>query len=393
MEVSRRGVQKKLSKPDYFTGKERAPKFEQSLQGATGKPTGLRKPFKKIEMAKLESSGRELTCWASCPEVTSNKRLEKKEATELNEIYTENLPSEITEGQFMQKLDAFKPMKVHKVDVGLKCYAFVNVGDPENVPLAVNHLNNTAFKGCRLVVRGPDQSRSCERPVESLELELPPLEKVDKYLSRGTKTLLPSRKASGRRQTYYAVPLEMRSMMLVEMLSGCFKVTDWIVEIAKIQGEVGLMVMESFPQMPFFWAMNLTPDVYVKMCKLFNVLSKVTDRQPFLRRKDVQRGLRCMAEYPGVSGEWNRCWTVDVVDHKVILFYVDSGSTACVPAETVKALDDDQFWAIAPLVQPFFLQQGVLGNQKMDGAILKGNVVGFHEAEPHILKFSKSDDS
>ncbi|XP_051901803.1 tudor domain-containing protein 10-like [Pristis pectinata] len=239
----------------------------------------------------------------------------------------------------------------------------------------------------RLVVR------SCDRPVESLDLELPPLEKVDQDSSKGTKTLSSSGKTKDGSLINYAVPLEMRSLMLVEMLSSCFKATAWIVESAKVRGEVGLMVMETYPQMPFFWAMNLIPDTYVKMCQLFNALSVVTHDQPFLKKEDVQRGRRCMAEYPGESGEWNRCWIVDVVENKVILFYVDSGNTACVPAAAVKALNDDKFWAVPPLVQPFVLQQGVLGNQKMDGTILKGNVVGFHEAEPHILKFSKSDDS
>ncbi|XP_072404896.1 tudor domain-containing protein 10-like isoform X5 [Chiloscyllium punctatum] len=218
-----------------------------------------------------------------------------------------------------------------------------------------------------------------------------PLEKIDKDLS--LETLCISRTVKDGNRISYAIPLEMRSLALVQMLTSCFKDIGWMAESRKVHGDVGLMVMDTFPHMPYFWAMNLIPETYVKMCQLFNTLSVVTQEQPFLKEEEVRRGQRCVAEFPGEGGEWNRCWIVDVVESRVILFYVDSGSTACVPASSVKSLDSDEFWTIPPLVQPFVLQQaGVMGNRKMDGIILKGRIVGFHEAEPHILRFSITDE-
>ncbi|XP_078288060.1 tudor domain-containing protein 10-like [Rhinoraja longicauda] len=353
---------------------------------------GLKKPLEKIEMDKPESSNRQLAPRLFCPEGASNKKLEIKKTAGLkkNELYIGNLPSDTTEDQIMQLFAAFEPVRVRRIASGLKCYAFVDLGTPQNVMLAVSHLNNTIYSGRRLIVRDLVKPRSCEIPVELLDQELPPLEKIDKDSDEDTGTLPCPGRTRDRSETSYAVPLEMRSLLQMEMLSSCFKNTEWIVEISKVRGEVGLMVMETFPQMPFFWAVNLTPETYMKMCQLFNALSVVTQDQPFLKKGEVQRGRRCMAEYPGDFGDWNRCWIVDVVKSKVVLLYVDSGNTACVPAAAVKALDDDKFWVVPPLVQPFVLHQGksahrrstrVLGNQKMDGTILKGNVIGFHETE------------
>ncbi|XP_067832202.1 tudor domain-containing protein 10-like isoform X2 [Heptranchias perlo] len=439
---------------------------------------GLRKPLEKMRMAKNESGDKQQARRVFCLEGTPNKRSESRKTTGLikNEVYIGNLPSEMIEDQIMQLFAAYEPVKVRKVVSGLKCYAFVDVGDAENVALAVSHLNNTFYSGRRLVVRDLAESRSSERPTEMelpalekvdkdsssqsseesqfvsrpikdgsqssnavplemsyafvdvgdaenvalavshlnntfysgrrlvvrdlaesrsserpTEMELPALEKIDKdsnsQSSEGTEFQFVSRPIKDGSQTSYAVPLEMRSLTLVQMLTSCFKDIGWLAESTKVHGEVGLMVMDTFPRVPYFWAINLTPETYVKMCQLFNALSVVTQEQPFLKKSNVQRGQRCMAEFPGEGGEWNRCWIVDVVESRVILFYVDSGSTACVPTTSVKSLDNDEFWTVPPLVQPFVLQQGVMGNRKMDGTILKGRVVGFHEAEPHILKF------
>ncbi|XP_048381730.1 tudor domain-containing protein 10-like [Stegostoma tigrinum] len=351
---------------------------------------GLRKPLEKMKMTTNESCEKQVARRVIHGEGVSNRRLEPKTAKGLRkkDVYIGNLPSEIAEEQILQLFAAFEPVKVRKIVSGLKCYAFVDVGDAENVALAVNHLNNTIYNGRRLVVRDLCEPRGSERLTEATDIELPPLEKVDKDPSLGNKTLCISRPVRDGGQISYAIPLEMRSLTLVQMLTSCFKDIGWMAESTKVHGDVGLMVMDTFPHMPYFWAMNLTPETYVKMCQLFSTLSVVTQEQPFLKEEEVQRGRRCMAEFPGEAGEWNRCWIVDVVESRVILFYVDSGSTACVPASSVKSLDKDEFWTISPLVQPFVLQQGVMGNRKMDGVILKGRIVGFHEAEPHILRFS-----
>ncbi|XP_060676717.1 tudor domain-containing protein 10-like isoform X1 [Hemiscyllium ocellatum] len=355
---------------------------------------GLRKPLQKMKMATNESIEKQVARRVIHREGASSRRQEPKNSKGPRKkgIYIGNLPSEIAEEQVQKLFAAFEPVTVRKIVSGLKCYAFVDVGDAENVALAISHLNNTIYNGRRLVVRELCESRGSERWTETTEVELPPLEKVDKDLSLGNKTLCISRTVKDGSQISYAIPLEMRSLTLVQMLTNCFKDVGWMAESIKVHGDVGLMVMDTFPHMPYFWAMNLTPETYVKMCQLFNTLSVVTQEQPFLKEEEVRRGQRCVAEFPGEGGEWNRCWIVDVVESQVILFYVDSGSTACVPASSVKSLDSDEFWAIPPLVQPFVLQQGVMGNRKMDGIILKGRIVGFHEAEPHILRFSITDE-
>ncbi|XP_060676718.1 tudor domain-containing protein 10-like isoform X2 [Hemiscyllium ocellatum] len=353
---------------------------------------GLRKPLQKMKMATNESIEKQVARRVIHREGASSRRQEPKNSKGPRKkgIYIGNLPSEIAEEQVQKLFAAFEPVTVRKIVSGLKCYAFVDVGDAENVALAISHLNNTIYNGRRLVVRELCESRGSERWTETTEVELPPLEKVDKDLS--LETLCISRTVKDGSQISYAIPLEMRSLTLVQMLTNCFKDVGWMAESIKVHGDVGLMVMDTFPHMPYFWAMNLTPETYVKMCQLFNTLSVVTQEQPFLKEEEVRRGQRCVAEFPGEGGEWNRCWIVDVVESQVILFYVDSGSTACVPASSVKSLDSDEFWAIPPLVQPFVLQQGVMGNRKMDGIILKGRIVGFHEAEPHILRFSITDE-
>ncbi|XP_055521142.1 tudor domain-containing protein 10-like [Leucoraja erinacea] len=311
-------------------------------------------------MAKPESSNGQLASRACSPEGPSNNKLETKRTAGLkkNEVYIGNLPSDITEDQIMQLFAAFEPVTVRRIVSGLKCFAFVDVGNPQNMTLAVSHINNTIYCGRRLIVRDLVISRSCERPLELLDQELLPLEKVDNDSGKAARAVPCPGRSRDRSEPVYAVPLEMRSLLQVEVLSSCFKTTEWIVESASVRGEVGLMVMETFPQMPFFWAMNLTPETYMKMCQLFTALSVVTQDQPFLMKAEVQRGRRCMAEYPGESGDWNRCWIVDVVEDKAILLYVDSGNTACVPAAAVKSLDKDEFWNVPPLVQPFVLHQG-----------------------------------
>ncbi|XP_072404891.1 tudor domain-containing protein 10-like isoform X1 [Chiloscyllium punctatum] len=356
---------------------------------------GLRKPLQKMKMATNESSEKQVARRMIHREGASNRRQEPKNSKGPRKkgIYIGNLPSEIAEEQIQKLFAAFEPVTVRKIVSGLKCYAFVDVGDAENVALAISHLNNTIYNGRRLVVRELCESRGSERLTQTTEVELPPLEKIDKDLSLGNKTLCISRTVKDGNRISYAIPLEMRSLALVQMLTSCFKDIGWMAESRKVHGDVGLMVMDTFPHMPYFWAMNLIPETYVKMCQLFNTLSVVTQEQPFLKEEEVRRGQRCVAEFPGEGGEWNRCWIVDVVESRVILFYVDSGSTACVPASSVKSLDSDEFWTIPPLVQPFVLQQaGVMGNRKMDGIILKGRIVGFHEAEPHILRFSITDE-
>ncbi|GCB82336.1 hypothetical protein scyTo_0022313, partial [Scyliorhinus torazame] len=76
------------------------------------------------------------------------------------------------------------PIDIFPLSLG--SFAFVDVGLAENVALAVSHLNNTIYNGRRLVVRDLCESRGGESSAEVTEVELPPLEKVDKDSSAGS---------------------------------------------------------------------------------------------------------------------------------------------------------------------------------------------------------------
>ncbi|XP_048476265.1 uncharacterized protein LOC125487861 [Rhincodon typus] len=137
---------------------------------------GLRKPLEKMKMTTNESCEKQAARRVIHSEGASNRRLEPKTAKGLRkkDVYIGNLPSEIAEEQILQLFAAFEPVKVRKIVSGLKCYAFVDVGDAENVMLAVNHLNNTIYNGRRLVVRDLCESRGSERLTEATDVELPP---------------------------------------------------------------------------------------------------------------------------------------------------------------------------------------------------------------------------
>ncbi|XP_042296212.1 tudor domain-containing protein 10 [Sceloporus undulatus] len=191
-------------------------------------------------------------------------------------------------------------------------------------------------------------------------------------------------------KVHYGVPMEMRSLFLLHMLKDCFKDGDWLFSVSKVVGKVGLLVMESMPQTPYFWAIILTKECYQKMQKLFTDLGAVESRLPFLTKKEAQRGMRCLAECTvGDEGKaWNRCWIFDKIEDLAVVFFVDFGCSAMLPLTSLRKLDMDEFWSISPLAQPFMLQDEVLPSQIMMRQILEGTVVGPLEREPQILKFT-----
>ncbi|XP_048359450.1 tudor domain-containing protein 10-like [Sphaerodactylus townsendi] len=116
-----------------------------------------------------------------------------------------------------------------------------------------------------------------------------------------------------KKKSLYAVPLEMRSSFLVQMLRDCFVVPDWLGTICKISGEAALLVTDTVPQTPYFWAIHLTEESHRNMQRLFSILAEVESQMPFLPKQEVQRGTRCMAEcIVGEEGtawnRWQRIW-------------------------------------------------------------------------------------
>ncbi|KAK6467116.1 tudor domain-containing protein 10-like [Huso huso] len=206
-----------------------------------------------------------------------------------------------------------------------------------------------------------------------------------------------------RRRFVYAVPTEMRGCTLVHILRDCFGELVWLQSITELCGEVGLLLTETHPQTPFFWAIHLSEGAHADMLRLFTALAEAEEesRQPFLTKSDVYRGKRCLAELiqtEGEEGAWNRAWVRSVlislpcvwqgVVRSVLISLPWRGGNVCrgvlcgfdttatIPVMSLRALEDEAFWKIPPLAQPFMLEQDILSPRKLIRAVIKGNVTG-----------------
>ncbi|MBN3287538.1 TDR10 protein, partial [Polyodon spathula] len=212
-----------------------------------------------------------------------------------------------------------------------------------------------------------------------------------------------------RRRFVYAVPTEMRGSTLVHVLSDCFGELGWLQSITELCGEVGLLLTETHPQTPFFWAIHLSEGAHADMLSLFTALAEEEEstRQPFLTKSNVYRGRRCLAELIQTEekeGAWNRAWVLDVVGVFAgvlragrawvldvvgvfaVVFFVDFGSTATIPVMSLRALEDEAFWKIPPLAQPFMLERDILSPRKLIRAVIKGKVTGSCTSEGASLQ-------
>ncbi|XP_063002327.1 tudor domain-containing protein 10 [Elgaria multicarinata webbii] len=266
-------------------------------------------------------------------------------------------------------------------------FGFLELTSPEAVQLAIQQLDGNLVNGRPLKVAVSEDRRVHQPPKINLEmpdLELVSYEELDPVPKAGTQSALPL-----KLKVCYAVPMEMRSSFLLHMLRDCFNNVGWLFSVAKVLGKVGLLVMDTIPQTPYFWAIHLTEECHQNMLKLFTSLAEVESQLPFLAKQDVQRGTRCLAEcIVGDEGKaWNRCWVLDKSEDLAVVFFVDFGCLSTVTLNSLRKLDKDEFWVINPLAQPFMLQEDVLPPQVMMRQILEGEVVGPWLKEPHILKF------
>uniref|UniRef100_A0ABM5F559 Tudor domain-containing protein 10 n=1 Tax=Pogona vitticeps TaxID=103695 RepID=A0ABM5F559_9SAUR len=350
------------------------------------------------------------------------------------EIFIGNLPLHVKEVEIAVLLKDFGVKSVKKFFSNFKSFSFVELVSPEAAQLAVQRLNGIPWGGQRITValkdnwqgHGPPRNRTeklpkaatkedrqvCASPQNNTEMpvqratnkeqpvhesppdtaEMPDLEEVPweelgfncDPVSKSDAQLCPS----VTREVRYAVPMEMRSSFLLQMCKECFKDTTWLFSMANVQGKTGLLVMDTLPQTPYFWAIRLTEECHQKMQTLFTVLAEAERRLPFLAKRDVQTGMRCLAECSVGEEEtaWNRCWVLDRGEDLAIVFFMDFGRSIAVPLNSLRHLDEDKFWAISPLAQPFVLQDEVLPHQLMRREIIEGTVVGPSE-EPQILKF------
>ncbi|XP_054829269.1 tudor domain-containing protein 10 [Eublepharis macularius] len=324
----------------------------------------------------------------------------KKKGTE---IFVGNLPPNITEEEIVLLFKDFGLKAVRKKQTSaFKSFAFLDVASPEVVQLAVQTMNGNVVNGQRIVVSVSEERRSPE--FKKNHMEMPDLEPVPNGLpvgngagersSKEDKTdLIPKTGIQTapplKKNNLYAIPIEMRSSFLVLMLKDCFKDLGWLITICRISGEAGLLVTDTVPQTPFFWAIHLTEENHQNMHKLFSSLAEVESQLPFLAKQDIQRGTRCMAEciLGEEGGAWNRCWVLDKVGNMVVVFFMDFGRSATVPLNSLRRLDKDDFWTIPPLAQPFMLHEDVLPPQLMVRQILEGRVIAQSHVETHILRF------
>ncbi|XP_067328382.1 tudor domain-containing protein 10 [Anolis sagrei] len=195
----------------------------------------------------------------------------------------------------------------------------------------------------------------------------------------------------------HAVPFEMRSLFLLQMLKACFREASWLLSVSRVSGPAAILVTGSFPQAPFFWGIRITKECHPRMEKLFRALVEAESRAPLLTADKKAPlgsggggGPRCLA--PCLIGEegtaWNRAWIVERVEDLAVVFFVDFGQLATLPLTSLRKLEEDEWWSIGPLAQPFVLQGEVFPPEVMMRRILKGTLDGPLEREPHILQFS-----
>uniref|UniRef100_A0A8C0IM38 Tudor domain containing 10 n=1 Tax=Chelonoidis abingdonii TaxID=106734 RepID=A0A8C0IM38_CHEAB len=244
-------------------------------------------------------------------------------------------------------------------------YAFVDLGSSEQVQAAIQRFNGHLVNGRRLFLSRTVADNGRKDPAETQStVEMP----VWLLLSLSCVTscrggLPPARLAkagSGCTPERPLVCFLSRGSFLALMLKDCFQDLNWLVSIAKLHGEAGLLVTDALPQTPYFWAIHLTEESHSNMHKLFCQLVEEESKQPYLTRQAVQRGTRCMAEC--ILGEdgaaWNRCWVLEKVEDLAVVLFVDFGRSATVPLNSLRKLDEDDFWDIKPLAQPFMFQKG-----------------------------------
>ncbi|CAM4692861.1 unnamed protein product [Lepidochelys olivacea] len=312
------------------------------------------------------------------------------------EVYVGNVPPDMKEEDILLLLRDFHPQRIQRCQAGLRSYAFVDLGSSEQAQAAIRRFSGHLVNGRRLFLSCTGAGNGRKDPAETQStMEMPALERVPRgelglsHAQAENKTLQPA-PPDAARQICYAVPMEMRGSFLALMLKDCFKDLNWLVAIAKLHGEAGLLVTDALPQTPYFWAIHLTEESHSNMHKLFGRLAEEESKQPCLAKQAVQRGTRCMAEcILGDDGAaWNRCWVLEKVEDLAVVLFVDFGRSATVPLNSLRKLDEDDIWAIKPLAQPFIFQKEIVSARPMVRQILRGKVVGPSRLEPHILSFT-----
>ncbi|XP_058016714.1 tudor domain-containing protein 10 [Ahaetulla prasina] len=301
------------------------------------------------------------------------------------EIFVGNLPLDIKEEEIAFLFKDFGIKSLRKNSNSFKSFAFLELMSPEAAKLAVQLLNGYLIKGRQMSVAFMENRKDHE--VLKTSTQMPDLEVIPARqcgVTNGATHISPV-----NQRPCYAVPMEMRSSFLFHVLNGCFGDAKWLRSVVSLTGDVGLLVTDTFPLMPYFWAIVLNEECYKSMEKLFKALAEAESTLPFLAKQEVRRGTRCLAQCDiGNEGSaWNRGWVLDPLGDLAVVFFVDFGRCASLPLNSLRKLDAEQFWEVRPLAQPFMLEEGVFPPQVIRRQILEGTVKGPSQWEPHILKF------
>ncbi|XP_025029379.1 tudor domain-containing protein 10 isoform X1 [Python bivittatus] len=301
------------------------------------------------------------------------------------EIYVGNLPLDIKEEEIAILFKNFGIRSVKKHHSSFKSFAFLEMVSPEAAQLAVQLLNGHPVKGQLITVAFSESRKPHELPKASAQM--PELEMIP-YREFGPPGGDPYLSPPLNPRVFYAVPMEMRSSFLLHVLNDCFGDARWLLSVANVVGDVGLLVTDTFPLTPYFWAIVLGEERLQTMQRLFSALAEAETQLPFLAKQDVRRGIRCLAECNiGEEGSaWNRCWVLDTLENVAVVFFVDFGHCANIPLSSLRKLEGDEFWQIRPLAQPFVLEEDVFSPQVIRRQILEGKVKGPFQGEVNRKK-------
>ncbi|KAM3825038.1 tudor domain-containing protein 10 isoform 2-T2 [Vipera latastei] len=303
----------------------------------------------------MSKHGYEKQCSPGSKKLVKANPLKQPGHFKKREIFVGNLPLDIREEEIAFLFKDFGIRSLKKHNTSFKSFAFLELMSPEAANLAIQLLNGHLVKGKPMSVMFTENKKNHELPKASTQM--PDLEVIPSvecgFTNGATQISLPSQRVC------YAVPMEMRSSFLFHLLNDCFGDAMWLPSMAGMAGEVGLLVMDTFPLMPYFWAIVLSKERYESMQKLFTALAMAESRLPYLAKEEVQRGTRCLAECDiGVQGSaWNRCWVLETLGDLAVGFFVDFGRCASLPLNALRKLDEQQFWEIHPLAQPFVLEE------------------------------------
>eukprot|EP00079_Xenopus_tropicalis_P018429 XP_004920072.1 PREDICTED: tudor domain-containing protein 10 isoform X2 [Xenopus tropicalis] len=350
--------------------------------GSTTKPgAGSKAPVDLPELEEVADTDESTVA----NQISANGTMEElAPAAPERQVRVSNLPEGATEKILLCLFEPFNPVRLWKEQLGDSWAAVVELGSPDEVPQAVEQLRGTTLNGRQLRIEAE------QKEAESLFSSMPELEPVPPHELNGCINGHPPEVPNNQRPPY-AMPVEMRCMLLSHMLRDCFHDLSWLAAIMNVSGEADLLVTNVAPQTPYFWAVLLTKEICINMGNLFQDLAKVESQLPFLAKEEVQRGRRCLAQIPPINGEeakWNRCWVYDVIFDLAVVFMLDYGLAANVPVRSLRRLDDARFWVTPPLAQPFVLQEGH-ASPDLIKTIVRGRITGFCSSERQVLMFSR----